>query len=387
VLVQLHRTDELQLQLVDQPEVVVRIVALVEHQCGFRQDRLRPGQFPEKRREATQHARKLFGVVALAFVDVVEQRQTAVGRAKQSVTDLPQVVAALLILATLGQFATQVESIDKRVEIGAVIANRTEVDLFPLDGVAEQSLPDASGSPVVDAVHVIPEALRTEGLLGGFGEVPPEGGLRKPFGDGTFAFGADGAVDGGDGEILAEGEGLFSLGADLVHERNELSTPSLLPEGFGQSPLKDFGVERRGAGLDGLHDIFELAEIFLPDAAAASVFTRPAGIVIVRISVNLLCFEPFHARISVPSVNSAWQAYRERQGDVFGQEQSILGDTRSRKNSNFRLIFEENRHKFQGTQKNDRNLMCVNGLRIIAIPKSESRARCCGGKNALSHAR
>ncbi len=89
-----------------------------------------------------EHLRKLPGVVAVALVDLVEQRQLAVGGTEQGVTDLPEVVASLFVLAPGRQKTAGVKGIQEGVEIGAVVADRKEVDLLAIDDVLDQIVPD-----------------------------------------------------------------------------------------------------------------------------------------------------------------------------------------------------------------------------------------------------
>src|SRR5207249_10951300 len=68
-----------------------------------------------------QHLRKLFCIVAVAFINVVKQWQVFIGRAEQRIADLPKIGPPLLVLAPFGQLALKIESVDEGVEVGAVI--------------------------------------------------------------------------------------------------------------------------------------------------------------------------------------------------------------------------------------------------------------------------
>src|SRR5256884_1879650 len=70
-----------------------------------------------------QHLRKLFCIVAVAFINVVKQWQGFIGRAEQRIADLPKIGPPLLVLAPFGQFALKIESVDEGVEVGAVITD------------------------------------------------------------------------------------------------------------------------------------------------------------------------------------------------------------------------------------------------------------------------
>ena len=103
------------------------------------------------------------GVVAVALVDVVEERQLAVRGAEQGVTYLPEVVASLLVLAPSSQITAGVEGVQKGVEIRAVVADRGEIDLLAVDDALEQILPHCGRRLGSDRVHVVPKALRGQG--------------------------------------------------------------------------------------------------------------------------------------------------------------------------------------------------------------------------------
>jgi hypothetical protein len=73
---------------------------------------------------------------------------------------------------------------------------------------------------------------------------------------------------------------------------DEPSTRGFLPEGLGQSPLEDLGVNGSWPGsLAGRDDIFQLAEVFLPDASTALVDPLPFGVIVVGVAFNLFGFQ------------------------------------------------------------------------------------------------
>ena len=128
VFVLFDGAHEFQFQGVQQAEVVGGVVSLVEDQGRFGDDRRSTGQLAEELVKSLQHQRKLPGVVAVSFVDVVEQRQLTIGGAEQGVTHLPEVVASLFVLASDGQATAGVQRIEEGVEVRTVVADRGQVD-------------------------------------------------------------------------------------------------------------------------------------------------------------------------------------------------------------------------------------------------------------------
>jgi hypothetical protein len=83
-----------------------------------------------------------------------------------------------------------------------------------------------------------------------------------------------------------------------VNVPNEPSMRGFLPEGLRQSPLEHLGANwSRPGPLAGRNNIFQLAEIFLPDASTAVVNACPMGVIVVGVPLNPFCFQPFHRRL------------------------------------------------------------------------------------------
>ena len=204
----------------------------------------------------------------------------------------------MFVLASDGQATTGVKRIEEGVEVGTVVADRGQVDPFTLDDVLDQVFPDGGRRFGFDRIHVIPEALGTQGGRRGGWEMSPQDGLGEPVPHGSFAAWADRSVDRGDRQVLTGGQSLSSFGAMPVDMLNEFGAGGFLPEGLRQSPLEDLGGNGRWpSAVNGRDDVFELAEIFLPDASTAIVDAGPLGVIVVGMAVNLLGFQPFHRRL------------------------------------------------------------------------------------------
>ena len=84
----------------------------------------------------------------------------------------------------------------------------------------------------------------------------------------------------------------------MVDSLDQSGASGFLPEGLRQSPLEDLGGHGgRPAPLDRRDDVFELAQILLPDASAAVVNARPVGVIVVGMPVNVFGFQAFHGNL------------------------------------------------------------------------------------------
>jgi len=131
---------------------------------------------------------------------------------------------------------------------------------------------------------VIPEVLRGQ-PCGIGGEQTSESGLPIPIGELEFAGGGDGAIDGGEQEVLAAGESLVALeGKNRIQQGDEIESLSDVKEGGDIAEGSDIAMEGLGrlAGLlNGGDEILEFAEVEGADDLGFAVYAlRVAGIVV-----------------------------------------------------------------------------------------------------------
>ena len=136
-----------------------------------------------------------------------------VGRAKEGVTDLPQIAPALLVFAALGHLTAEVKGVDEGVKVGPVIADLGQGDLLALQHRVQELLPNGLGGGAVNAVHVIPETLGCELRCRSFGPNPGQSGLGDPIPHGLFADRLAGSIDGGQANVVAGAQALGPLRA------------------------------------------------------------------------------------------------------------------------------------------------------------------------------
>src|SRR5207302_9551536 len=122
-LVQLDRARLGQFESVRQGELVGGVISFVEDERRFSRRPRGTSQLFEPTLKLLQHLRRLFCIVAVAFINVVKQWQVCIGRAEQRIADLPKIGPPLLVLAPFGQLALKIESVDEGVEVGAVITD------------------------------------------------------------------------------------------------------------------------------------------------------------------------------------------------------------------------------------------------------------------------
>ena len=117
VLCRHQRADEVERALLDQREILLRVVALVEDQ----RDVLGPGaEFAAALGEVLGEAVEGGRVGTVAGIGAVQQGQAAIGADQQGHADDPQGLATFLGMAALGQRRALVEGVDVGEEVGGV---------------------------------------------------------------------------------------------------------------------------------------------------------------------------------------------------------------------------------------------------------------------------
>jgi hypothetical protein len=88
----------------------------------------------------------------------------------------------------------------------------------------------------------------------------------------------------------------MAFGTMTVNPLDQLGPAGFLPEGLRESPLEDLSRDRGWPrSLDGGDDVFEFAEILLPDAPAAVVDACPVGVIVVGVAFDPFGFEAFQS--------------------------------------------------------------------------------------------
>src|SRR5256884_631391 len=92
MFIQFDRAHIGQFQSVQQGEVVGGVISFVEDERRFSRRPRGTSPLFEPTLKLLQHLRKLFCIVAVAFINVVKQWQGFIGRAEQRIADLPKIL-------------------------------------------------------------------------------------------------------------------------------------------------------------------------------------------------------------------------------------------------------------------------------------------------------
>jgi hypothetical protein len=122
-------------------------------------------------------------------------------------------------VATLGQFGRRA-GVDEREEVGAVVGEGAQRKLELVDESLRKLAFGSRDVMLCHEIEMIPEGLAGE-LTGGRRNEPGQRGRAIPVGEAEFADGTDGPVDGGEQQIVSDGEPLVALGQMAIEEFDE----------------------------------------------------------------------------------------------------------------------------------------------------------------------
>ena len=273
-----QRANEAIGALGDRLEVVLGVVALVEHQrdvFGGAAD------VAVARGECVGQAGEGGRVGGVTGIGAVQQWQVGVGGDEQRETDDAQ-VAAFLAVAALGEGGTGVEGIDEGEEVGGVEQHAPRVDIELAHQAGDEVALDRLDGLARDAVHVVPEALAAE-LARLDVEQAVEDGVVEPLGDAGLGTGGDAPVEGGDQQVGADGGAGAALGDMAVDVLDEAQALGEAEECGDGAELAHEGGRGLGVGVaaHGGEDVVGSAEVFLPDDLGFAVDALAlAGVVV-----------------------------------------------------------------------------------------------------------
>ncbi len=169
-------------------------------------------------------------------------------------------------------------------KLRAVVDERAKIRLKPLDealGDLFFAFQDVFGS---DQIHVVPEVLR--GQRGRIGrQQASQDSLAVPVGELQFAGGGNGAIDGGQEQVLPDRESLAALGRkDGIEQLDQIQTLSDVEQSGGIGESGDLGFARLGwllGPFGGSDEVVDFAEIDLADDFGLAIDALAiAGVVI-----------------------------------------------------------------------------------------------------------
>ena len=121
VFIQLHGANIIDLHGIEQSKIRGGIVAFVKHKGRLGSFALTSRKLLIKAMKSLQYLWKLPGIIAIAFVNIVKERQVAIAAAEKRIADLAQIAASLLVFPALGDLTSDIEGVDKSVEVRAII--------------------------------------------------------------------------------------------------------------------------------------------------------------------------------------------------------------------------------------------------------------------------
>ena len=267
ILGRLETAKAIYIEAVCKLDVVLGVVALVKDQGQFFGAL---SQLVEALDKEADGLRKELGILTVAFVEHVPQRESPPFGGGHGDPHEPLPRAAFLCFSSLRQFARG-QSVDIGGEVAVVIEEGVADDLVLIEGCFPQGFFNGGDVFGRHPLHCVPEALAVKGrrLLA---DQPWKDALLHPGPDAVFALGADGPVNGADGQEGANGDlAVGFLGDDIVDDFCEPKLLDLLPQG-GRCP-ELLGLDLNGlfSGLDFLKDGVSSAEVDLVDNTGLAV--------------------------------------------------------------------------------------------------------------------
>ena len=148
-----------------------------------------------------------------------------------------------------------------------------------------------------DQIHMVPEALgRQRGRIGG--QQTSQDRLAVPVSKVHFAGGGQRTVDGGQEQVLAEGEALVAFGRkDGIEQLDEIQSLSNVEKSGGISESGDLGFEGVGrlmGPLGGRDEVVDFAEVDLADDFGLAVDALTIAGVVIGVTADNLGSEARH---------------------------------------------------------------------------------------------
>ena len=123
--------------------------------------------------------------------------------------------------------------------------------------------------------------------------------MAIPVGELQFAGGGNGAVDGGQEQVLADGDALAALGGkDGIEQLDQIQTLRDIEQGSDVGESSHLGFERLGwmlGALGGSHEVVDFAEIDLADDLRLAVDALAITGVVIGVAADQFGGEARHA--------------------------------------------------------------------------------------------
>ena len=282
--------DEVERPLLDSLEVFLRVIAFVKDQANVL-DPLAQGMAPLS--QLLGHGGKGRGIMLVARIGMVQQRDLPVGSDQQRQAEEAQVVPAFFAVAPLSQSCPAVEAIDEGKKIGGIKKQAPQIEAKARDGRGGDLLFNSHDGLFVDPLHVIPKSLATQLRSLDAGQ-PREDGFLIPVPDLCFASGGNTAVQGGNQEVLTDCGALSSaFGYMAINRSNDIELLGYVEGGDQGAELPDDGLLRIWAD-ESEDQLLRVTDVFLPDDLGFTVDASALTEVVIGFTADELFSEAGH---------------------------------------------------------------------------------------------
>ncbi len=275
-------TDEVKRSLLDGLEVILRVVALVKDQ-GDVTDSLPQGPAPLG--QLFGHAAEGGGIMLVAGIGVVQQRDFSVGSDQQGQSEEAQVVPSVFAVASLGKRGPVVEAVDERKEVCGIKEQTPQIETKAGDGGGRDFLFDGNDRLFIHPFHIVPKSLAAQ--LRGFDphQTREDGGL-VPVPHLGLASRSDTAVEGSDEEVLSNRGALGAAFGDIaVNRRDDIELLSYLEGGHQGAEFADDGFLGTRAG-ESEGQLLRGPDVFLPDDFGFAVDASALPEIVIRFTAD-----------------------------------------------------------------------------------------------------
>jgi hypothetical protein len=196
-------------------------------------------------------------------------------------------------VTSLGQLGARIEAVDAGEEVGGIEQQAAQVEAEAGDGGGTQVVLDPPDRLLVQAVHVVPEALAGE-LRGPQAYKTGQHGRLVPCADARLAARGDAPIEDGHEQVLAHGRSPRALlGHVAVDRRSQIKLLGQIETGGGGAELANDGLVGCGVG-EPANELRGRAEVLLTDNRRFAVYPLAFAEVVVGPAADDLLGEARH---------------------------------------------------------------------------------------------
>jgi len=285
-----QRADEVERSLLDRLEVILRVVALVKDQRDVT-DSLAQGTAPLG--QFLGHAAEGGGIMLVAGIGVVQQRDLPVGSDQQGQAEEAQVVPSVFAVASLGKRGPVVETVDEGKKVRGIKEQASQIETKAGDRGGGDLLFGGDNSLFINPLHIIPKSLAAQ-LRGLDADQAREDGLLIPVTDLGLTSRGDTAVEGSDEEVLTHRGALgASFGDMAINGRDDIELLSHVENGDDGAEFPDDRFLRIRVG-ESEYQLLRRTDVLLPDDLRFAIDASALAEVVIGITSNEFFGEAGH---------------------------------------------------------------------------------------------